>query len=206
MHRWVWDLRTTAPEVEERSYPISAVPHDTPRVPQGPLVLPGTYTVRLTVDGEQRTAPLRVTMDPRIDTPPSGLAEQLAVEQRLADLITEGTHAIRSAHSLRDRIAKASKQAKGRRRRHLEALDGRLKSLLEGTKLDEEHQPVTGLVAAHRRVRSLYGAIGGADVAPTPAQRAAATEAERKLTEALARWRAMAADSDLPADPAVGSR
>ena len=206
MHRWVWDLRTTAPEVEERSYPISAVPNDTPRVPQGPLVLPGTYTVRLSVDGETRTAPLRVTMDPRIDTPASGLAEQLAVEQQLAGLITEGTHAIRSAHSLRDQIAKASKHAKGRRRRHLEALGTRLQTLLEGTKLDEENQPVTGLVAAHRRVASLYGAIGGADVAPTPAQRAAATEAERNLTEALAHWRAVEADSDLPGDPAVGSR
>jgi len=206
MHRWVWDLRTTAPEVEERFYPISAIPHDTPRVPQGPLVLPGTYSVRLTVDGEQRTAPLTVTMDPRIDTPASDLAEQLAVEQRLAGLITEGTHAIRSAHALRDRIAKASKQAKGRRRRHLEALDGRLQSLLEGTKLDEELQPATGLVAAHRRVASLYGAIGRADVAPTPAQRAAAAEAEHDLTEQLARWRTVEADSDLPDDPAVGSR
>ena len=32
--------------------PISAVPHDTPRVPEGPLVVPGRYTVRLDVDGQ----------------------------------------------------------------------------------------------------------------------------------------------------------
>jgi hypothetical protein len=145
-------------------------------------------------------------MDPRIDSPMSDLVEQLALEQRLADLMTEGTRAIRSARSLRDRITKELKEAKGRRRRRLDAFDGRLKSLLEGTTLDDEHQPMTGLVAAQRRVSSLYGAIGSADVAPTPAQRVAAEQAEHDLKEALARWRALAADSNLPRDSTAGVR
>jgi photosystem II stability/assembly factor-like uncharacterized protein len=61
MHRWVWDLRPTPP----------------PR-PAGagggggfggrgavPLVLPGTYTVKLSVGGKSYTQPLLVKMDPR---------------------------------------------------------------------------------------------------------------------------------------------
>src|SRR3954467_11264849 len=63
MHRWVWDLRYTTPTATRYEYPISAVPHNTPRTPQGPLALPGTYTVRLTAGGKTMTAPLTVKMD-----------------------------------------------------------------------------------------------------------------------------------------------
>ena len=194
MHRWVWDLRTAAPEVDERSYPISAIPHDTPRVPQGPLVLPGAYTVRLTAGGQTQTAPLTITMDPRVKTSSDGLAQQFAIEQRLAGLITEATRASRSAHSLRDQIAKLEKGAKGRTANELETLDGRLKSLLEGTKADKKQPAVTGLEAAGGRVGGLYGAIGAADVAPTAAQSEAASEAEHDLAAALGRWREVVQD------------
>lgn len=63
MHRWVWDLRPTPPQ--ERN----------PRGGSGgggdefggrrPPVLAGTYTVRLTVEGQSYTQNLRVKMDPR---------------------------------------------------------------------------------------------------------------------------------------------
>ena len=52
LHRFVWDLREPAPQAASFSYPIAAVAGDTPREPRGPWVLPGSYTVRLTVDGE----------------------------------------------------------------------------------------------------------------------------------------------------------
>jgi hypothetical protein len=52
MHRWTWDLRYAAPASTTHEYPSSAVPHDTPRYPLGPLVLPGQYTVRLAANGQ----------------------------------------------------------------------------------------------------------------------------------------------------------
>ena len=36
--------------------------------PRGPLVLPGTYQVKLTVRGKSQSAPLNVTIDPRIQS------------------------------------------------------------------------------------------------------------------------------------------
>ena len=66
MHRWVWDLRYPTPTATRYEYPISAVPHDTPRTPQGPLALPGTYRVRLTANGKALTAPLTIKIDPRV--------------------------------------------------------------------------------------------------------------------------------------------
>jgi len=84
MHRFVWDLRYPTPAATSYDYPISAIYHDTPPVPQGPLVLPGTYTVRLTWSGKTYERPLIVKMDPREKTSQAGLAAQLALSQKIA--------------------------------------------------------------------------------------------------------------------------
>lgn len=56
MHRWVWDLRPAA---------AANAPRPGGFGPRAAAVLPGMYTVRLTVDGKQLTQPLRVRRDPR---------------------------------------------------------------------------------------------------------------------------------------------
>jgi photosystem II stability/assembly factor-like uncharacterized protein len=84
LHRFVWDLREPAPPVASPEYPISAVPHRTPRAPEGPLVPPGTYTVALTADGETRTQPLVVVKDPRIAATARDLEAQRGAARRLA--------------------------------------------------------------------------------------------------------------------------
>ena len=84
LHRWVWDLRYAAPPATSREYPISAIPHRTPPEPEGPLVLPGTYTVALTVNGNTLTRTLTVAMDPRVKATVADLAAQHAAARRLA--------------------------------------------------------------------------------------------------------------------------
>jgi photosystem II stability/assembly factor-like uncharacterized protein len=68
MHRFVWDLHA-APQGSsggrrDREPPISAIVHDTP-VGQGEWVPPGTYRVKLTVNGQSYTQDLVVKPDPR---------------------------------------------------------------------------------------------------------------------------------------------
>jgi len=83
MNRFVWNLRYTSPPAVKHTYPMSAVPHKTPAEPQGPLAVPGKYTVKLTVDGHTYTQPLTVKRDPRVTATASGFADQLALEQKL---------------------------------------------------------------------------------------------------------------------------
>jgi hypothetical protein len=47
---------------------MTATYMNTPRTPLGSWVLPGKYSVRLTVDGKTQTQPLVVKMDPRVKT------------------------------------------------------------------------------------------------------------------------------------------
>ena len=93
LHRFAWDLRETTPRAASFSYPIAATPLDTPREPRGPWVLPGSYTLRLTVDGRVLTQPLTVKMDPRVKTAAADLAAQHALSTRLCDAMARAAEA-----------------------------------------------------------------------------------------------------------------
>ncbi|HXB82220.1 MAG TPA: hypothetical protein VNU22_02570 [Candidatus Acidoferrum sp.] len=97
MHRFVWDLREPAPLAISQDLPISAVPHDTPRVPEGPLVLPGVYSVRLDVDGHTMQRPLSVVMDPRVVISNEALEAQYLLAVRLRSLANKSYDAAAKA-------------------------------------------------------------------------------------------------------------
>ncbi len=74
-HRFLWDMHYTPLEIAP-SYPIASVYQQTARKPTSPWVLPGTYTVKLTVDGKMYVQKLTVTMDPNVKTPAADLVLQ----------------------------------------------------------------------------------------------------------------------------------
>ena len=86
-HRVSWDLHYPPPKTDRFEYPIAAVAGGTTLEPKGPWVLPGTYSVRLTVDGATTTQQLVVVMDPRVKTPMEGLQQQFALSWKLYEAI-----------------------------------------------------------------------------------------------------------------------
>ena len=67
LNRVVWDLRRERPRALDYDYSIAALPgKETPPSPQGALVPPGSYEVRLTVDGVELRQPVTVVADPRV--------------------------------------------------------------------------------------------------------------------------------------------
>ena len=198
MHRWVWDLRYPAPLADRHGYPIAAVPHDTPRTPFGPLALPGQYTVRLIADGKTFTAPLFVKMDPRVTTPPAGLARQFEFETRLSEMMSTGTTAIREARSVHEQLEKLSTNASGSESAAAKELDKKITELLQGPPKPQasgEARPALTRVSAS--VGALYEEVGRADVAPTEAQAKAVAEVDKDLAALIQQWRAIKS-SDLP--------
>ena len=75
-HRFIWDLKYAPPRGAEASYSIAAVYKNTPSGPFGPMVNPGRYRVRLTVDGEVTEKPLVLRMDPRVSISAAALQSQ----------------------------------------------------------------------------------------------------------------------------------
>lgn len=64
-HRFIWDLRLARPEGAGRPG-MAAIWENTPLGPRGAWVKPGTYTLRLTVDGKKYEKSLEVRADPRL--------------------------------------------------------------------------------------------------------------------------------------------
>jgi photosystem II stability/assembly factor-like uncharacterized protein len=199
MHRWIWDLHGTPPESLRHGYPISAVPHNTPRVPQGPRVLPGDYTVRLTAGGRTLSAPLAVKMDPRVKTPPAALRQQYEMAAQLASMMTRSTVAIRQAQGVQEQVEKLKHQASGPLAEQLAALEKSVKAELgaPGRPFGPRSTEPT-LTAVNGRASGLYGEIDGADAAPTAAQEAAMAGISGDFPAVMERWDKLAT-ADVPA-------
>jgi photosystem II stability/assembly factor-like uncharacterized protein len=197
MHRWVWDLHYAPPQSARRQYPISATPHDTPRLPLGPSALPGQYTVRLIVNGHTYTAPLNVKVDPRLKTPLAGLEQQFRLETRLASLMNESYEAVGQARAVREQLEKI--KASGPPGESIATLQNKVTTLLgRPTRFMAAPSPEVTLLRVSGEVSTLYGEVGRADAAPTASQVRAMAEVERDFSDVMKRWSSVRS-ADLPA-------
>ncbi|HET9983969.1 MAG TPA: hypothetical protein VFQ38_10295 [Longimicrobiales bacterium] len=112
LNRFVWDLRYPRPPADAYDYTISAVPDEgTVAVPEGPLVAPGTYQVRLTVAGHTETQPLRVTADPRARAGADVYAAQLRAALEVWNAMADAHALAVEVDSVRARLAAARQRS-----------------------------------------------------------------------------------------------
>jgi photosystem II stability/assembly factor-like uncharacterized protein len=186
VHRWVWDLRYAVPVAVTRGYPISAVPHATPQVPEGPLALPGTYRVRLTVDGHRFEEPLLLEQDPRVTVPAAALAEQHELDMRLAKLLTASSRTLLAAQSEQAQLKALG--SGGAAADAIRAYDARLSQLLGDAQQPKPTTPQPNLKDVQEHIAGLYTGLDRGDGAPTAAQRSATDTAEGALSGLLSSW------------------
>jgi hypothetical protein len=200
MHRWLWDMHYPSIPGLEAEYPIAAVPHNTAPAPSGPWVMPGQYTVVLTVNGKSYSQPLAVKMDPRVKTTQTGLGEQFKQSQQLYNQLLTLAPAVEQATNLRKQLKDLQKQAQGEPLAAIKALDQKLESVAGGgapRRPGAGNQPPNlGLLRA--RYLALLGALQEADVAPTTQDSAAASELEKQLPPLMQSWQQIKS-RDIPA-------
>ena len=185
VHRWVWDLRGERPLANEYQYPISAAPHDTPRTPEGPLAMPGTYTARLGANGRTLTAAFEVRIDPRIKLARPGMAAQHELEARLAGLLIRSSEDLLQARSVIEQLARVGPKL-GALKEQADRTAAQVTEILDGPKpASAAHAPP--LRELNKQVASLYDAIQ-VDAVPTAAQLAESTKAEKALAMSASRW------------------
>ena len=127
VQRGVWDLTWQGAEM----VPGGILDAGYPAI--GPRALPGTYTVRLTVDGKTVTAPLTVKPDPRFPVAAADLAEQLRFALQVRDAVTRLTRDVVRLRTVKRQLAQ---------RNDLLAKDDKAKPLVDSSqqliaKLDE---------------------------------------------------------------------
>ncbi len=153
MHRFVWDLRYPRPKSLRYGYSIAAVwDEGTPVHPEGALILPGNYTVTLSVNGKEFTQPLKVKLDPRVHVKENALEKQLKFSQEITKNLNESV-------TIYKKIQKILKEKKG----NLSKADSDSLSVIL-SKRNPSLSSVAGIFAG------LITKVQSADAAPTQGQ------------------------------------
>jgi hypothetical protein len=188
MHRWVWDLRAAAPTAMHYDYPIAAVPHRTPLAPQGPLVVPGLYSVRLTVDGKSETASLTVKMDPRVHMSQAELEALHAAQTNMAASLDAVAKSDIEAHSVMEQLNAVQDNTLAAQLATFHKVLGTiLNGTKGGTKADAAKQ-LPGIDEVSGEAAQLYNELEQADANPTAALLAAAAYVQEEGKEVLPGW------------------
>ncbi len=97
MHRFTWDLRYPGPWASVTS----------PEGPNGPMAVPGTYMVKLTVGAYTSTQPFTLIEDPRITADgvtTADLREQFDHNMKVRDLVSEANKSVARIRQARTKL------------------------------------------------------------------------------------------------------
>ena len=183
MHRFLWDVRYSAPPVAQPGYSMFTVAgRDVPREPAGPQALPGGYQVRLTVDGKSYTQPFKLTMDPRVKTMPQDLEKQFSLELKLVQVLWQANQVVEDIHAAAQAgkiSADDEKKLAGARRRRGEPEP-------QGA---PGQQPAFATVIGN--LAQLIVAVDSADAAPTTPESQAAEKTLAQAQALFKQWEAL---------------
>jgi len=191
-NRTNWDLHYDAPKAMSHSFEINANPGLTPASPEGALAAPGTYTLKLTVDGKTYTQTVAVKPDPRSRATLADLTAQNALLRKISQAIDAAYDANHAAASLRDAVRNAANGASPEIASKAAAVAAALDSVAGA---QGGRGRGRGGQGAPPNFASLNGTFVGqlnaqehGDLAPTTSARAAWTAACMDFGKAVATW------------------
>ncbi len=173
MNRYIWDMRyDQSSKVTEDGAKSGAI--------EGPLVVPGTYTVSLTVGGQTVSQDVTIEQDPRVSTSADELGEQLDLMLQVRDRVTEVHDGINRIRSIRGQVAGwAERAASVGKEDALSEMTGGLNESLDSIEMEMIQTQVLGEEGLDRielpagagfKLKELMAAISSADSAPTTQQ------------------------------------
>jgi photosystem II stability/assembly factor-like uncharacterized protein len=186
LNRTTWSMRLKAPVVTPAATALFAAA-------QGPRVLPGTYTVKLSKGDQVYSTPLEIVLDPRAKFTVEDRKAQFDLAMKLSKLLGHMSYAAYATQSLRDAAsARAGKlPAKDSLRPRLQTIaDGadRLRSKIVATK---EGGAITGEERIRELLGALYGDVNGYEGRPSDQQVRRAGALERELEDVLDEYKRM---------------
>ncbi|HMJ57846.1 MAG TPA: hypothetical protein VK467_01840, partial [Gemmatimonadales bacterium] len=193
-NRTYWDLRADAPPAFTHTFGINANPGLTPPSPLGPLVPPGTYTLRLTVDGKSYTQPLTVVNDPRSPATAADVRAQYHLQTKIAAGMRESWDGYQQVAALRALVAVDTAMLEG------EAFDSTLAAVGGnpesrrggGGGFGGGPAPAPTFVSVNGSLASQINALENGDMAPTEAMQRAYVAGCTELKTAVAAWQTAA--------------
>jgi len=193
LNRATWSMRLKPPIVPPAASLLFGAS-------QGPRVLPGTYTVKMTKGDNVYTEPLKVVLDPRATYTVDDRKAQLELVTKLIKTFAHMSYGVSAIAGVRDAAnASASKLPEKdplrARLQHLSEESDKLRSKIVATK---EGGAITGEERIREHLGQLYGDVNGYEGRPTDYQAARSDSLARELDDVIADFHKLT-DAELPA-------
>jgi photosystem II stability/assembly factor-like uncharacterized protein len=187
VNRGIWNLSYAGAEM----IPGAKIDMGSPAT--GPAVLPGTYTLRLTVDGQTMTTTVKVEGDPRVQVSEADRKAQVLAALDLRDSVTRTTRVVHQLRTVRKQLADRNELLKANPRyeqlvKDSAALIGKLNDL--ESKLHNPDAEVVYDILAFRGGTKLYSRLvwtyeqaTDGDGAPTQGVREVTADQKKELDQ-----------------------
>jgi photosystem II stability/assembly factor-like uncharacterized protein len=200
MNRFPWNLRYDSPtDLPGAFYAGNG--------PEGPIVLPGTYTLKLTVGGNSQTVPAEIKLDPRVHVSAADLQNQLDLELKVRSDIEALHVAVNQIRGVRSQLAfvKTHFDEEGDKGKSVvSAIDDLNKKMdpVEQELLQVKRKSSEGNLRYPNMLNEEYDSfratIENADAAPTESELGVFKGLHERLEKQLAAWKQIAS-TDVPA-------
>jgi photosystem II stability/assembly factor-like uncharacterized protein len=213
MHRFIWDVHCQPLPAGgggggRGGLPIAAIPYNTAPGPGTPWANPGTYTLKLTVDGKSYVQPITVKQDPRVKTPALAMQQVYALTKAMYFGAVDAQQAAMALGAMRAQATALAAKAQGPAATALAAfekkaaaLEGPRPAAGGGQRGGGGGGPRGGTAAPAAPPDTLWAVAGAmsaqmnsmqaADVAPTSATLTSVTAAQTAAAGVMARWNSL---------------
>jgi hypothetical protein len=142
---------------------------------RGPLAAPGSYQVRLTVDGQTETQPFAVRREPHLlkDVTDQDLREELDLALKVRDKASQANEAVLLVRGIKAQIEDRKSKLDAKSAAVVKALDefaaalSAIESEIYQVKLQSSQDPLNFPIKLNNKIAALQGVIESADVRPT---------------------------------------
>jgi hypothetical protein len=140
----------------------------------GPVALPGTYSVRLNVNGQRYTEPFTIVKDPRSNATDADLKEQFDLLIRIRDKTSQANDAVKTIRNVKAQLADRTGKITGPKAETFAKLATDLSnrlSVIEAeiyqVKNQSSQDPLNYPIRLNNKIAALAGVVGGTDARPT---------------------------------------
>jgi photosystem II stability/assembly factor-like uncharacterized protein len=184
VNRAKWSMRLKAPVVPPAASALF-------QAAQGPRVLPGAYTIKMTKGDQVYTEPLKVVLDPRAKYTVEDRKAQFALAMKLDKMLGHMSYAVSAIEGVRDAaVARAAKlPEKDPLRNRLQQLSIELDNLRSRIVATKEGGAITGEERIREHLGSLYGDVNTYEGRPTDYQVARADSLGHELEDVITDFR-----------------
>jgi hypothetical protein len=190
LNRAVWNLALTGPKQRRPPPPEAAAFGFAPR---GPLALPGTYTVRLSVGDKTQEQKVEVKLDPTVNTPLADLQAAHEYSSKVMEMISNLNQALLKLDALKAQLEQTDKTLKANQpdapKELMTAISDGLKQMTElSNKVSNAPSDGLGFRESSKlseKLGRLFSLLESTNAAPTPAMKEFFAELQPEYQSAM---------------------